>query len=945
MIDFSKTYNEENFKSFLNSFLPDDFSYNQTPIKIPKNFTIFKKAKSLGTIDSLNGLTIIELERLKPEKSRIAVTKEIFKFLELYGYKNALVITFSEKEKHYRFSLIKSELVWETETKVKKHFSNPKRLSFLLGPEAKIHTPTKQLLMLGKIKDFDDLFERFNSEIVSEEFFQNYKKLYSRLIDHIEKDKDHKSIIHKNNLSSSLFATKIMGQILFTYFIQEKKWLGANEKEKIYKGDRKYLRNIFLNISKSKNYYNEFLEYLFYDGFNTKNKDDYVKSLQTKIPFLNGGLFAPLKGYEWKNEVLNIPNIFFSNSENDGILDIFDLYNFTINETDPIDKEIGIDPEMLGKVFERLIDVDGVVYTPKIVVKNMCENLLVQYLDNNKKDLDLSTVIIKQLIKERFIDKESSLYKDLKNTFQTLDQKLKEIRIIDPAVGSGQFTTGMMSLICETREKLNIFYDYDRKMFQLKKNCIQNCIYGVDIIDSSVEITKLRLWLSLIVDEKKIENVSSLPNLDYKIYQCDSLVFSEVNIFNKNLLDKFNGLKNSLYNEDNVEKVNELKKTLTLTMDEIIKSHDDIGIEIIFNEVFSGKNPGFDIVVGNPPYVSAVDRKRSEGLKNYYKKFYPEATGSYDDFILFLLRGLSILNSNGAYSWIIKNTFLSADYSIKTKEKLINKGGLYQSLDISNEDVFHKIGVYPIIINGNFQNKSKNFQELNVGNFKNLENEIFVKVKKLKNYTTFNDFKIKLFTGTAGFSANTIIKLIETKKNDNNIPFVVSGNVDRYKYHNSNVRYMGTTYSKAYLKIKSQKILADQKVNFFQSPKIVIAGMTKEIEAVYVKKPLALGVGIFGIYEFSGYDPYFLTGLLNSKFLSNYMVNKFKDKHLAGGYISITKGVIEKLPFVLIKDSVQNYISERSKYIHDHISELDEVNNSKILELNDEINKKVEEIF
>ena len=156
---------------------------------------------------------------------------------------------------------------------------------------------------------------------------------------------------------------------------------------------------------------------------------------------------------------------------------------------------------------------------------------------------------------------------------------------------------------------------------------------------------------------------------------------------------------------------------------------------------------------------------------------------------------------------------------------------------------------------------------------------------------------------------------------------------------------MGTTYSKAYLKIKSQKILADQKVNFFQSPKIVIAGMTKEIEAVYVKKPLALGVGIFGIYEFSGYDPYFLTGLLNSKFLSNYMVNKFKDKHLAGGYISITKGVIEKLPFVLIKNSVQNYISERSKYIHDHISELDEVNNSKILKLNDEINKKVEEIF
>ena len=575
----------------------------------------------------------------------------------------------------------------------------------------------------------------------------------------------------------------------------------------------------------------------------------------------------------------------------------------------------------------------------------MCENNLIQYLENNKKDLDLSSEAIKQLIKERFIDKDTKSYKELKNTFQKVDQKLKEIKIIDPAVGSGQFTTGMMSLICEIREKLNIFFEYDRKMFQLKKNCIQNCIYGIDIIDSSVEITKLRLWLSLIVDERKIENVSSLPNLDYKIYQCDSLVYSEVNIFNKNLLDKFNSLKTNLYNEDNNEKVNEIKKTLNLTMEEIITSHDNIGIEIIFNEVFSGSNPGFDIVIGNPPYVSAVDRKRSKGLKDYYKKFYPEATGSYDDFILFLLRGLSILNPTGVYSWIIKNTFLSADYSLKTKEKLINEGGLYQSLDISSEDIFHKIGVYPIIINGNLKNKSKNFQEFNVGNFQNLENEIFTKVTKLKNYTSFKDFKIKLFTGTAGFAANSIIKLIETKNNEANIPFIVSGNVDKYKYNNNKVRYMGKSYDKAYLKIKNQKVLADQKINFFKSPKIIIAGMTKEIEAVYIKKPIALGVGIFGIYEFSGYDPYFLTGLLNSKFMSSYMVKKFKDKHLAGGYISITKSVIEKLPLISINKSNQNYISERSKYIHDHINKLDKNDSNKILKQKDEIDKKVKELF
>jgi len=222
MIDFSLNYSKEDFKDFLKDFLPNDYKENKIGLDIDDKNSFFKNAEIIGSVNSLDKLVVLEVERFKAEKSRIKITKELFKFLELHGYKNALVITFSEKEKHYRLSFIKSELVWVTDTKVKKQFSNPKRLSFLLGPEAKIHTPTKQLIKLGKIKSFDDLYERFNNEIVSEEFFQNYKKLYFKLIEHIEKDKSHKTIINKNNLSSSLFATKIMGQILFTYFIQEK---------------------------------------------------------------------------------------------------------------------------------------------------------------------------------------------------------------------------------------------------------------------------------------------------------------------------------------------------------------------------------------------------------------------------------------------------------------------------------------------------------------------------------------------------------------------------------------------------------------------------------------------------------------------------------------------------------------------------------------------------
>ena len=129
MIDLNENYSQKQFKIFLKDFLPTDYKEDNTGIEIEEGSIFFKKATLLGTVDSLNDLKIIEVERIKSEKSRIKITKELFKFLEINGYKNALVITYSDKEDHYRLSLVLSELVWVTETKVKKEFSNPKRLS------------------------------------------------------------------------------------------------------------------------------------------------------------------------------------------------------------------------------------------------------------------------------------------------------------------------------------------------------------------------------------------------------------------------------------------------------------------------------------------------------------------------------------------------------------------------------------------------------------------------------------------------------------------------------------------------------------------------------------------------------------------------------------------------------------------------------------------------
>ena len=154
MINFSKSYNRSNFLLFLKEFLPKDYNQDIQEIEINEDNKYFKKINLIGIVKSLNNLFVIEAERKKPEKSRIIIAKELFKFLEVHGYSNALVITFSEKESHYRFSLITSDLTWVTETKVKKSFSNPKRLSFLLGQGSKVHTAIKHLINQGKIKDF-----------------------------------------------------------------------------------------------------------------------------------------------------------------------------------------------------------------------------------------------------------------------------------------------------------------------------------------------------------------------------------------------------------------------------------------------------------------------------------------------------------------------------------------------------------------------------------------------------------------------------------------------------------------------------------------------------------------------------------------------------------------------------------------------------------------------
>jgi len=741
MTNFSEKYDRKKFQTFLKQFLPKDFIETNDELEIDKANNYFQKATLLGSVKSLEGLVIIEVERKKSEKSRITITKELFKFLELYGYSKVLVITFSEKESHYRFSLIKSDLNWTSETKVKKEFSNPKRLSFLLGVGSKVHTATKHLIEQGKIKDFNDLYGRFNIEIVNDEFYEHYKNLFLNLTKKLDKDKEFSNFAKKINLETNHFAKKLLGQIIFCYFLQKKGWLGVDKNKSFGTGDDSFLRNKFEKYNKDKkNFFNDFLEFFFYQGLNNQNENDFVKEINCRVPYVGGGLFEYYEGYDWKKETLNIPNTTFSNSTKDGILDIFELYNFTVDENETVDIEISIDPEMLGRIFESLLEENirqkrGAFYTPRLIVKDMCEKSVINYLNiklNNKLNFQQISDFVSN---EKF---DASKDEAFKKNATSIDLFLQDIKICDPAIGSGAFAVGVVNLISRLRVLLKDFVNrkYKNTSYYFKRDCIQNSIYGVDIDISAVEIAKLRLWLSLIVDEADYTSTEPLPNLDYRIMQGDSLVdefygykfsmnekdkkqyslsenpkeiddlVTELNLLQKkyinlkqflkrkeikikvdNLLIKiFEKVMSSVERFDQ-EKSSELKKLYNNYISHNQK-RNFFCWELFFAEVFYLKK-GFDIIIANPPY-EVLDSKISSSKRiSQLRKnniFEPATEGQLNYFKLFLAKFLTHLNEDGVSAFIFQNSFLGDKTCTKIRKFVFDKNRLLSLASFPERD-------------------------------------------------------------------------------------------------------------------------------------------------------------------------------------------------------------------------------------------------------------------
>lgn len=791
---FNSAYSNDNFIELISNILKgynrDDFK----EINLSDDQKIFSKVSLIGTkkfgIDKI-GIYEVELKTSSSlNRARVSQRNLIANELKINDFTSAIVSYFAPGTNEWRFSYVKFERSIDSSSGKVKYINEitpTKRKSFIAGVNEGTHTVQKQIvphLHSNELANFSDIESIFEIEAVNDDFFEQYKELYLKLNDYlndfIKKDPVISSDFKLKNISSSDFAKKTLGQFIFLYFLQKKGWIKNNfapnehfSFTKLFKSRKNY----------GDNFFNDVIEPIFYEALGNKSQDfDSIKVLNDfSFPYLNGGLFEPIKDYDWKLTNIIIPDDFFYNQNKlpngevgDGLINVFNRYNFTVYESDPIEQDIAVDPEMLGKIFERLQPVKdrhskAAYYTPREVVSYMCKESIYKYISNNSASVNenpifISTLIFDHVNLQTYL-KDDNFHKFLEINAQKIDELLDTFYLCDPAVGSGAFLIGMLHEITEIRSYLTEFVNSKKTKYELKKVCIEKNLYGVDIDSSAVDIARLRLWLSLIVDEDLSDQVQPLPNLDYKISVGNSLIgfpfdtqyrdeiISELIDFqNKFILTSNKKTKDKLRN-----KINDLIKNVYInpSLFDSIGYLVDFDFELSFAEVFNRKK-GFDIVLANPPYLESRSKDFDKDLKDKYQQFLSQKWGDSSNLIpsgsdlmmYFYPRALNILNRNGVAAFITENSWLDTDYGAKCQQFMIDHASISIILDskykyFSSKDAPKIHTIISIFELNSSENKNLRFIHCNT-NIVNLRESLLV-----SNYENNLNFDSKTFKITS----------------------------------------------------------------------------------------------------------------------------------------------------------------------------------------------------
>jgi type I restriction-modification system DNA methylase subunit len=493
------------------------------------------------------------------------------------------------------------------------------------------------------------------------------------------------------------------------------------------------MHNLFYKSDKKDNFLDGVLETLF---FNVLNEDKPYRNSSVDelpggrdIPYLNGGLFAK-DGDDEKTCVF--PEEYFKR-----LFDFLDSYNFTIDENDTEDAEIGIDPEMLGRIFESLLEDNkdkGAYYTPKEIVSYMCQESIIAYLQNPKFS-DEGNALIRQFV-ETF---DSDLLSIEQRRY--VKDRLKSVKICDPAIGSGAFPMGIVNLLSKIYAALRL----STEPAEIKRHIMENSIYGVDIEKGAVDIARLRFWLAMIVEENE---PMPLPNLHFKIMHGNSLIESyrgldlsdltQVNA-QKSFWDSGNSERESLVSDlkryygesDHTERQRIFESIIKNVRRQIHAKDQNLSQKDFdpsdndqfflwhtwFTDVF--EKGGFDIVIGNPPYVT----KLSAAYKEYLGHRYPAGKKKiFDLYNFFMVLAVELIKSQGGTStFIVPPTWLNNTNSAALR-KYLSKNGLYKIVYLDNK-------VFNAVVDSCIYFASNGFNHENIGSYtatiKNTKIELF----------------------------------------------------------------------------------------------------------------------------------------------------------------------------------------------------------------------------
>ena len=786
---------------------------------------------------------------------------------------------------------------------MKEGTTTPKRFSYVLGDsDGQYNTPTHRLAKLsGKVRNLRiaDIFEAFSVETLSKEFFDAYHIHYDRIVAELARQ-------GKTGAVYDDYVKKLMGRIVFLHFLQKKGWLC---------GDTNFMLNTFSQSNRRSDYLESVLEPLFFGILNTEpakreqvfSRNGWQQGLVEKwasIPYLNGGLF---ERDDVDNLRIVLPESIFSN-----LFSFLASYNFTVDENDPDDAEIGVDPEMLGKIFESLLEdnkAKGAFYTPKEIVRYMCKESLIAYLvssvetrhgtslqDDNKRK-----ACVRAFVEQHEMQPELEPYRD------TLSNALREVKICDPAIGSGAFPMGLLNELWRCREALGT----QLSRLQLKKEIIENNIYGVDIERGAIDIARLRFWLSIVVDSEKAE---PLPNFDYKFMQGNSLIESyqgcdlsrisgrtvgrpststqlliglDSHLSRKNLqrlLRDYFSVTDHQQKATMRQAINDEVKTLireslggtTATLTKLEKLDPSANQDFFlwhtwFKDIFD--NGGFDIVIGNPPYISIQGMSVTE--RNIYKGLFKFFFHRYDIFGCFIERGISLLATNGILMLIQPSVFLNSKSFMKCREYIVQNTRIL-NLDLLKDGVF-KSAVVPTMIMGLSNRKARNDNSIRcskngIGDFYPIKQSSFLT-------TEANVFNLDLDENTALF----------IKKTQENC--VLLGDIARIS-RAFNVgdyeRFLSDTYQDGFIKVLKgasiSKWIYEYK-GLFLKPDFGEFVSCGDIEVLNSPKLMMKRIGVYPnvCYDDSGiagldtiytirilskdYSPLYVMGLLNSKLI------------------------------------------------------------------------------